>query len=135
MKNLKIALWVIFIAFLFLVFFQNKEFMIGKQSLILNLYVFDEMQSPPLPVAVWLLAAMVIGFLISYAIALIEKFRTNRVMKALKAKMETQDQLITQLKQGMGAAPGFQSGEELATEAIDVGTPAADIRKLPPDEL
>ena len=80
MKNLKIGLWAIFIALLILVFFQNRAFLIEKQALILNLYVIEELQSTPLPIAVWFLTALCIGFLVAYFFFLIEKFKTKRMI-------------------------------------------------------
>jgi len=134
MKNFKIVLWVIIVALLVLLFFQNKAFLIGKQALTLDLYVTDEMQSPPLPIAVWLLGALVIGFLFSYFFALIEKFKMNRLTKGMKTKMETQDRAIAQLKQELATSQGFHSSEMVDAETIDVSTSGSEKYKFPPDD-
>lgn len=111
MKKFRIVLWVILIVLLALVFFQNKAFFMGKQALILNLYAIDELQSSPLPIAVWFLVALCIGFVVAYFFALVEKFKTKRMMKALKAQTHTQMEMITQLKNELETHTGFQSND------------------------
>jgi hypothetical protein len=126
MKKFKIVLWVIIIAFVLLVFFQNKAFFTSKQSLLLNLFVTDAYQSPEIFLAVWFLAALVIGFLVAYFFALLDKFRTNKLIKGLTAKAEAQDQMLSQIKQEMGARGGYPSDEVIDAEAVDVSTPASE---------
>jgi hypothetical protein len=110
MKKFKIALWLILIILLVLVFFQNKEFLLGKEVLKLNLVVIEEMQGS-LPIAVWLLVALCVGFLFAYFLALLEKFKTGRMIKALKAQNSTQTEMITQLKKELESRVGFQTDD------------------------
>jgi uncharacterized integral membrane protein len=126
MKKFKLVLWIIIIAFMLLVFFQNKAFFISKQSLVLDLYVAKDFRSPEIFHAVWFLAAFVIGLLIAYFFALLEKFRTNKFIKGLKAKMDAQDQMIAQMKQEFGPRSNFPSDEVIDAEAVDVSTPASE---------
>ena len=118
MKKFKIVLWVILIVLLVLVFFQNKAFFMGKQALILNLYAIDELQSSPLPIVVWFLVALCIGFLVAYLIALVEKFKTKRMIKALKAQSHTQMEMITQLKNELETHTGFQSNDVMNVQPL-----------------
>lgn len=134
MKKFKIVLWLIIIALLILVFFQNKAFFIGKQALMLDLYVTEPFQSLPLPIAVWLLVALVIGFLFAYFLALVERFKTNRLLKGLKAKLESQEKTIAQMKQEMAANHGYSSNEVVNGEAIGMSASGSETHKIPSDD-
>lgn len=133
MKKFKIVLWVIFIAFVFLVYYQNRAFFNTMQRFTLNLKVAGPYQSKELPIAVWFLGTLCVGFLIAYFFALIEKFKINRLIKGLKANANTQDQMIAQLKQEVASSPGFHSDEVVDAQAVDVSTPGSETHKFPSD--
>jgi uncharacterized membrane protein YciS (DUF1049 family) len=120
MKKLKIILWVIIVAFIALVFFQNRDFFISKQGLILNLYFTNAYQSPKLPLIVWFLATLMIGFLISYLFGLTERFKLKKVIKGLKAKTDTQMEMITKIRSEL----------ESRTGPLPVETPSAPADSL-----
>ncbi len=125
MKKFKIALWLILIILLFLVFFQNKAFLLGKQALMLDFFVVDALQSAALPIGIWLLLALCIGFLFAYILSLIEKLKTGRLVKALKAQTTTQTEMITQLKKELDNRVGFPPDEVVNAEPI--GSASTDI--------
>lgn len=133
MKKFKIVLWVIFIALVFLVYYQNRAFFNTMQSFTVNFKVAGPYQSRELPIAVWFLGTLCLGFLIAYFFALIEKFKTNRLVKGLKAKMENQEKEIAQLKQEVAPGPNFSSNDVVDAEATQVGTPGLETQKLPSD--
>jgi hypothetical protein len=106
MKKFKIVLWVILIALLVTIFFQNKLFLMGKQAFVLNLLLGGEMQSAPLPIFLWFLIALCFGFLVAYFSALIKNFKMGRMLKAMKAQSDTQAEMITQLKNELESHTG-----------------------------
>lgn len=133
MKKFRIVLWVIFIALVLLVYFQNRTFFNKMQQFTINFKVAGPYQSKELPIAVWFLGTLCLGFLIAYVYALIEKFKTGRLIKGLKTEMEKQEQMIAQMKQEMAPAPEFPSNEVVDAQAIDVSTPGSETNKLPSD--
>ena len=122
MKKLKIILGIIVVVFIALVFFQNKDFFISKQGLNLNLYFKDAYQSPELPLIVWFLTALIIGLLISYFLGLTERFKLKKTIKELKAKIETQMEMITQIRSELESRAGFLNKEKPAEPADAVKT-------------
>ncbi len=134
MKKIKIVLWGILIAFILLVYFQNRAFFDMKQALMLDLYVIDAYQSSALYIVLWFLIAMVIGFLIAYFIGLIEKFKMNKTIKGLKAKTKTQTELIAQLRHELESRSGFPKEDTTRAEAVDVNNPTAtEKHEISPD--
>ena len=89
MKKFKVVLWTLVILFLLLVFFQNREFFSAKAALTLNLFVTDAYRTPELPTGVWFLGGMILGFLLAYFFGLLERFRSYRMIKGLKARLDS----------------------------------------------
>lgn len=98
MKKLKLILWLIFIGIFGLIVFQNQEYLLMKQSLLLNTYLSEPYQSPPIPNAIWFISCLVIGFLISYFSNLVERYRSGKIQKELSAKIEAQIDMISKLR-------------------------------------
>jgi len=126
MKKFKIVLWIIIVAFIALVFFQNKAFFTTKQSIFLNLYVTDPYQSPDIFIAVWFLAVLVAGLLIAYFFALVDKFRAVKLIKGSKAKTDAQEQLIAQLKQKLEIRDEYPPNEAIDTMVVNAAPPVPD---------
>ena len=134
MKKVKIILWIIVAAFVFLVFFQNQDIFLTKQRINLNLYLAGEYPSE-LPFIVWLLITLIIGLLIAYFFGLSEKFKLKKTIKALKAKIDTQIETISQIRSELESRTAFSYHETPAapddiepnaTESIDVKAPSDD---------
>jgi len=95
MKKFKAVLWTLVILFLLLVFFQNREFFSAKAALTLNLFVTDAYRTPELPTGVWFLGGMILGFLLAYFFGLVERFRSYRIIKGLKARLDSKGEGIS----------------------------------------
>ena len=117
MKKLKIVLYIIVVAFIVLVFFQNKDFFIAKQGLNLNLYFTDAYQSPELPLVVWFLITLFIGLLVAYFFGLKERFKLKKIIKGLKAKIDTQMEMITQIRSELESNAEFKEQSASAASA------------------
>jgi len=124
MRKVKIVLWLILIGFISLVFFQNQEYLMSKQAIALDFYITDAFLSQELPNAVWFLSALFIGLLLSYFLSLFERFRLNKMIKDLKAKLNSHADMVSRLRAelestkippSMGSEP---SSDAAASEAV-----------------
>lgn len=118
MKKFKAILWGIIVIFLVLVYFQNRGFFETKNSLMLDLYITDAWQSPELVTAVWVLGALVVGFLIAYFFSLVEKFRINKLNKVLRARVQSQEEKIDKLKKEIESHTGFKREDTINSEVV-----------------
>ena len=115
MKKIKITLWVIVVAFVVLLFFQNKDFFLEKKVIGLNLsYVANAYQSPALPLFVWFLIVLVIGLLVSYIFRLAERFKLKKEIKGLKAKIDARMEMTSQLRSELDSRAAFPDKETAA---------------------
>jgi uncharacterized integral membrane protein len=97
-KKGKIIFWVVFIIIALIIFFQNRDFFLTqKGELSVTLYVYDYSTSE-YPIAIYVIASFLIGFLIAFFFGLIEKYRTKKTIKELNAKLEQRDDLMDSLR-------------------------------------
>jgi len=97
MKKVKITFWVLLIAFFGLLIFQNQELFLSQQGLRINLY-FTGYHVPEVPNAVYHAAFFLIGFLFSYFLSLAERFKSNKIIKELKAAADAHLQKVPELQ-------------------------------------
>jgi hypothetical protein len=110
MKKAKIAFWVILIAFIALLAYQNWDFFMSTHGLRVNLLV-KEYQTPELQNAILFLIFFFAGLLISYFFSLFERFKSKKVIKNLNSSLEQNQKLLEALKTEMealktGSSPG-----------------------------
>lgn len=98
MKKLKIVLWVIIIGFIGIIFFSNKEYLLAKQVLQIDLLYSDPFYIMALPNAVFFLVFFLTGFLIAYFISLSARFKSKKTIKNLNAAATSQLEEIAVLK-------------------------------------
>lgn len=122
MKKIKVVLWIVVIAFIGLVFFQNKDFFLAGRGLTLNLYFANAYHSPELPLAVWFLATFFIGLLVAYFFGLMEKFKANKLIKSLRVKTTTQTELISKLRHELESHAGLGPEAARAPSADNANT-------------
>jgi uncharacterized integral membrane protein len=101
MKKVKIALWIIFIGFIAMIFFSNKDYFLAKQSLQIKLFVAEPIQIQELPNALFFLVFFLTGFLVAYFISLSERFKSKKKIKNLNAAATSQLEEISALKKEM----------------------------------
>jgi uncharacterized integral membrane protein len=119
MKKVKIILWVIVVAFVVLLFFQNQEFFLEKKGINLNLSYVAGNYTPELPLAVWFLIVLIIGLLVAYFFGLAARFKLKKTIKELKAKIDTQIEMISQIRSELEARTGF-SDQTTSAAPLDV---------------
>ena len=99
MKKVKIALWIIFLGFIAIIFFSNKNyFFYTKESMKILVPFAEPYQFKEMPNAIYFLVFFLVGFLIAYFISLSERFKSKKTIKNLNAAATSQLQEISVLK-------------------------------------
>ena len=116
MKKVKIVLWIIFVGFLAIVFFSNKDYFLAKQGIQVNLLFTEPFQIKELSNAIYFLIFFLAGFLIAYFISLSERFKSKKTIKNLNVAATSQLEEISALKKEIeslkGSALSSQTGPE-----------------------
>ena len=162
MKQTKMVIWAIIIVFIGLIIFQNQEFFLSKQILHLNIGIVDVYESPQVFVAIVFLVFFIFGVIIEYLFSLPERFRTNKMLKKLKAintslenelnglkrdvaglkgepveTSEGSDKKTAEVSENKGAEKGIEAVADIPTDSQDKSLPsdtaAADPSESPAD--
>ena len=96
MKKVKGAFWLIIVGFIGLIFFQNQDFFLSKQSIGLEL--FFSYKTPELHIAVFFLICFLAGFFLACYFSFSEYFRSKRAIKDLNIAIESQLEEMSALK-------------------------------------
>ena len=107
MKKLKIVLWVIILGFIAIIFFSNKDYLLAKQVLKIDLLYGEPFHTTELPNIISFLIFFLAGFLFSYFISLSGRFKSKKIIKNLNAAATSQLEEIAALKK---EAESLQSG-------------------------
>ncbi len=118
MKKVKIAFWIILIGFFATIVYQNQEFFLAKQSLVINL-LFQTYYMPETQNAVLCAAFFLLGFLIAYISGLTERFRSSKTIKGLNATNNTHREQAALLKKEVDMLKGNPVNELKAAEETD----------------
>ena len=137
MNKFKLVLWVIILAIIALVIFQNQAFFLGTESLRINPGLAPEYQTPPIPIAAIFLVFFIFGLFLAYIFSVPERFRNRKTIKRLNATNASQKDEIDNLKKEVAylkstAASGAGDGTPL-TPADGVSDSAADGAKQTSD--
>ncbi len=128
MKKVKTAVWVLIIAFVIVLIYQNQEFFLSKQSLNLNL-IFAQYKTPEMAIVyfsgIFFLAGLILGFYFLAARGL----KTKKKTKSLNAQLAEQTEKITSLESELTAIKGTPVTEEIPHTEPDAKTVVID-----PDE-
>ena len=116
MKKVKIVLWIIFLGFIAIIFFSNKDYFLAKQGFQINLLFSEPFQIKELPNAIYFLVFFLAGFLIAYFISLSERFKTKKTIKNLNAAATSQLKEISVLKREIDSLKGNAFNSSAATE-------------------
>ena len=116
MKKVKIALWIIFLGFIAIVFFSNKDYFLLKQGIQINVPFTEPFQLQELPNAIYFLVFFLAGFLIAYFISLSERFKSKKTIKNLNAAATSQLEEISVLKKEIDSLKGSAFNSQTAPE-------------------
>ena len=78
MKKVKIGFWLILIAFLVLVGYQNKAFFLQRHTFDINVWVTAPYKTAEIYNAVLFGACCVAGLVLAYLSSLFERFKANK---------------------------------------------------------
>jgi hypothetical protein len=84
MKQVKLVFWLLVLAFVGLLFYQNREYFLIRHSLRLDLW-FGAYTIPEVPNGLYFLACFLVGLLLAYFYQLPERFRSGKTIKHLNA--------------------------------------------------
>ncbi len=127
MKKVKIGFWILVIAFLLLLGFQNKAFFIQKNAFALNLYVTDTYMTKEIYNGVTFAVCFMAGLVLAYLSGLLERFRSNKTIKQLNADIERQRQEMESLQTELNAHKSAATSlpEEPAVDEAETSEAAA----------
>ena len=126
MKKVKIAFWLVVIAFLILLGYQNKEFFLQRHSFDLNLWVSAPYQSPEIYNAVLFAVCLLAGLVIAYLSGLLERFKANKTIKQLTKNVDDLKNEKVQLQTEIEALKNADSQATMVvTEEPSVETTAS----------
>jgi len=97
MKKLKIVLWAVILGFIAIIFFSNKNYLLAKQVLQIDLLYGEPFHTTELPNIIFFLIFFLAGFLIAYFISLSERFKSKKTIKNLNAAATSQLEEIAAL--------------------------------------
>ena len=130
MKKVKTAVWVLIIAFVIVLIYQNQEFFLSKQSLNLNL-IFAQYKTPEMAIVyfsgIFFLAGLILGFYFLAARGL----KTKKKTKSLNAQLAEQTEMITSLESELTAIKGTPVPEEIPHTEPDAKTVVIDPNEKP----
>lgn len=136
MKKATLIIWVIIFGFIALVIFQNQTYFLAKQSLRINLGVFQEYHSPELPNAILTLIFFFAGLLIAYLFNVPARFKAKRTIKRLNATISEHHGELSELRREINTLKGIEPPVEAQAETakIDLDTTQKITDEIPADK-
>jgi uncharacterized membrane protein YciS (DUF1049 family) len=128
MKKFKIAIWIVVLAFLGLIVYQNRELLLANQSLSINLLV-AQYQTPLWPLAFYFAIVFLLGWLIAFIFGWVERYKAGKTIKKLQETIRSQPNTLDSMKSDAGALrprvpiPAGEPLDPIQVEPID--TPGA----------
>ena len=133
MKKVKVGIWLLIIAFLGLLIYQNRVFFVSKESLGIDL-AFAGYRTPEIPVVLFFIGFFCFGWLIAYLFSLGDHFKARKQIKKLQQTISVQQQAVDEMKKDVQALkPHIQEPPETPAQvdADRVVAPAAGPDELP----
>lgn len=124
MKKVKAILWLLIIAALGFVVYQNREFFLAKQGMQLDI-LGTVYASPELPVALIFIGFFFVGWFIAYLFNLGDRFADAKTIKRLQQTIFSQQSAIDAVKKDIAALKP-QSERTAATAAKPSESDAAE---------
>lgn len=118
MKKVKIGFWLIVVAFLVLVGFQNKAFFLQKHRFDIDLWVTGPYHSPDIYNAVLFAVCLLVGLAIAYLSGLYERYKANKTIKQLTKSLNDRQAEVEQLKTEVQALKNVSEQTMPLTEPV-----------------
>ena len=97
MKKVKLAIWVVIVAFVAIFFYQNREWFLSAQSIKLDL-LFAQYQSSEIKIVILAFMFFVAGLLLGAYFILVYHLKIKKKVKTLSAQVKSQGDQITTLE-------------------------------------
>lgn len=110
MNKFKLVLWVIILAIIALVIFQNLGFFATEANLQINPWVAPVYETPGIPIAVICISFFILGLFLAFIFGVPERFRNRKTIKKLSADNATQKDEIEKLKKEVAYQTSLSSG-------------------------
>lgn len=98
MRKFKIFLWLLLLAVLAVVVWQNQAFFMTRQSFQVDPWLAGPYATPELPIVVICAGLFLLGFLIAYVYGLYGYFKQGKTIKHLNATVAAQTEEIQTLR-------------------------------------
>jgi hypothetical protein len=98
MRKFKIFLWLLLLAVLAVVVWQNQAFFMTRQSFHVDPWLAGPYATPELPIVVICAGLFLLGFLIAYVYGLYGYFKQGKTIKYLNATVAAQTEEIQTLR-------------------------------------
>ena len=98
MRKFKIFLWLLLLAVLAVVVWQNQAFFMTRQSFHVDPWLAGPYATPELPIVVICAGLFLLGFLIAYVYGLYGYFKQGKTIKHLNATVAAQTEEIQTLR-------------------------------------
>lgn len=119
MQKIKYLLWIIIVAVLATFIYQNSAYFMAEERISLDLYFFEEFQSPEIPNIVYFLAVFLIGFLVALFLTFSYGYKKRKIIRELNEKINSDQKRIEELESKLAAAGG--AGERPAGTGGAIG--------------
>lgn len=110
MRVFKLGLGAIVLIFLAIVVYQNPHVFWEKKSLQINLGTWRD-QSPDLALSIYFLTFFLVGFLSSYFISLVDRFRTKKMVTIQQQTIQRLEKEVQTLKSSSSEEQEVPPGE------------------------
>lgn len=126
MKKVKLVFWIIILALLGLIVYQNREVLVtAQQPLFINLG-FGSYQTPALPFVIYFLFFFVLGWLIAFLFGLMDRFKTGKKVKKLKDTINSQAEAIAAMKKDIESLKPHTDHKSTHAAAHESAAPSTD---------
>ena len=105
MRKVKLVFWLILLALLGLVFWQNQAFFLEKKGVEIDYFV-GNYHLPALQIALYFLIFFLVGLLISYFSSLSERFVARKTIRKLNGELTDAGKRIADLEARLESRKG-----------------------------
>ena len=133
MKKATLTIWAIIFGAMALLIFQNQNVFLKNESLRIYLGVFEEYNTPELPIAILVLLFFLTGIIIAYLFNISARFKARRTIKKLNTTLASHNAELAGLRREIDTLKGIETPENGQAPESKNDTDAT--RKLSSDSL
>lgn len=126
MKKVKLAFWLLIVAFIGLLYYQNQALFMQKHQMELSLPFMERIHTPDMFNGLFFLCFFLVGLLIAAFFAWIERMRSRKAMKgllaesaSLKEEIQSLQRQLTDLRGDSAQAPAVAPAQTASPNASE----------------